>query len=124
MFSTSTLLKAVALGVMVWGTTVASGCAAEVVAEPAYYPPPAFIATASPVYYEGRPVFFYNERWYFRTGNGWGYYRSEPAYLYKRRVVYAQPANVVVRGPGGDGARPLSLERGAPGPRVTPAARP
>jgi hypothetical protein len=101
MNSTSTWLKAAALGVMVWGATAATGCSAEVTAEPAYYPPPGFVATANPVYYEGRPAYYYNSRWYFRSGGGWGYYRSEPGYLYRNRTVYGAPAHAYVRGGGG-----------------------
>lgn len=100
MNATSTWFKAAAVGVMVWGTTVASGCSAEIMAEPAYYPPPSFVATTSPVYFEGRPAYYYNDRWYFRSGGGWGYYRTEPGYLYRRRAVYGAPAHVVR--PGGE----------------------
>ena len=95
MNATSNLFKAIAVSVMVWGTTVASGCGAEVIAEPAYYPPPAFVASTAPVYYQGRPAYYYNDRWYFRSGGGWGYYRSEPGYLYQRRVVLGAPAHQV-----------------------------
>lgn len=99
MKTTSAWLKAAALGVMVWGTTVATGCEAEVLSEPAYYPPAGFIASATPVYYEGRPAFFYNDRWYFRNGAGaWGYYRNEPPYLYRQRTVYGAPAHAYFRG--------------------------
>jgi hypothetical protein len=98
MFSTSTWFKGALVGVMVWGMTAASGCAAEVVAEPVYFPPPAFLVSATPVYFEGHPTFFYNERWYFRTPAGWAFYRSEPAYLYKYRASHAKPANLYVRG--------------------------
>ena len=100
MTATSTWLRAALLGVMVWGTTAASGCSAEVVAEPAYYPPPAWLAENAPVYYEGRPAYFYNERWYFQTAGGWSYYRSEPRYLYNQRTVYGAPAHAYVRGGG------------------------
>ncbi len=96
--NTTTWLKAAALGVMVWGTTAATGCAAEVTAEPAYYPPPAYVAGISPVYYGGRPAYYYNDRWYFRTGGGWGYYRNEPQYLYQQRTVYGR--GYYVRGGG------------------------
>ena len=98
MIRSSTCLKALALGVMVWGTTAAAGCAAEIEAEPAYYPPPGYLASTAPVYYEGRPAWFYNDRWYFRNGPGWSYYRSEPRYLYNSRVVYGPPAHAYVRG--------------------------
>ena len=69
-----------------------SGCADEVAvappavgAEVAVYPPDAYIATAAPVYYEGRPAYWYGGRWYYRDGGRWGYYRNEPSYLYSRR---------------------------------------
>ena len=49
-------------------------------------PPAAYIATTEPEYFEGRPVYFYNNYWYYRDGYGrWSYYRSEPAYLRGRR---------------------------------------
>jgi hypothetical protein len=49
-------------------------------------PPAAYIATATPEYYEGRPVYYYNNSWYYRDHYGhWGYYRHEPAYLVERR---------------------------------------
>jgi len=93
MHSTSTWLKAAAFGVMVWGTTAASGCTAEVRAEPVYYPPPMFLSSTAPVYYQGRPAWFYNDHWYFRSGGGWSYYRSEPGYLYNQRVVVGRRAS-------------------------------
>jgi len=101
--NSTTWLKAAALGVMVWGTVAATGCSAEVMAEPADYPPPGFVATTNPVYYDGRPAYYYNSRWYFRNGGGWGYYRSEPGYLYNRRTVYGAPAHAYVRGGGARG---------------------
>ena len=64
-------------------------------AEPAYYPPPAFVATTSPVYYGGRPSYWYNNHWYYRNGGGWGYYRSEPGFLYRSRTVYGAPAHQI-----------------------------
>jgi hypothetical protein len=48
-------------------------------------PPPAFIATVQPEYYENRPTYFYNGLWYYRDGHGgWNYYHNEPAYLHDR----------------------------------------
>ncbi len=93
-------LKAAALAALVSGTMALAGCSAEVVAEPAYYPPPGYLATVTPVYYEGRPAYYYNDRWYFRSGAGWGYYRNEPAYLYHHRTVVGAPAHAYVRGGG------------------------
>ena len=49
-------------------------------------PPAAYIATVQPEYFEGRPVYYYNNYWYYRDGYGrWGYYRYEPAFLRERR---------------------------------------
>jgi len=82
-------LKFLAAGALILGTGTLTGCVAE--AGPAYYPdtgyypPPGYVATAAPIYYEGRPVYWYGNRWYYRNGGGWGYYRSEPPYLSARR---------------------------------------
>jgi hypothetical protein len=63
------------------------------------FPPPAFIATATPVYFEGHPAYWYNNRWCYRDGRGaWAYYHEEPAYLhdwrghheFERRRVYEE----------------------------------
>src|SRR5262245_1670740 len=35
-------------------------------------------------YYDGRPVYYYDNHWYYRRGPGWAYYRDEPRPL----VVY------------------------------------
>jgi hypothetical protein len=45
--------------------------------------------------YEGRPVYYVNNRWYYHDGGRWAYYRHEPAPLYRRRayVRRAPPAH-------------------------------
>jgi|HubBroStandDraft_2_1064218.scaffolds.fasta_scaffold119596_2 hypothetical protein len=48
-------------------------------------PPPAFVATFQPEYFEGRPVYWYHNNWYYRGEHGWSYYRTEPRYLHDRR---------------------------------------
>jgi len=48
-------------------------------------PPQAYIATTQPEYFEGRPVYWYNNNWYYRDHGRWSYYRSEPGYLRERR---------------------------------------
>jgi hypothetical protein len=68
----------------------AQGCGGEVAVQPQpvyaeAYPTDAYIATAAPVYYEGRPAYWYGNRWYYRDGGRWSYYSNEPAYLYARR---------------------------------------
>jgi hypothetical protein len=83
---------------------VASAQVVEVVVEP----PAAFIATAAPEYFEGRPVYWYNNYWYYRDHGRWTYYRSEPGFLYGRRsrwvgggYAYGRPGyGYVVRGGG------------------------
>jgi hypothetical protein len=59
--------------------------------------------TAAPVYvdaypstvYDGRVVYYVNDRWMYRDGGRWAYYRSEPAPLqqYRQRTyVRSAPA--------------------------------
>jgi len=69
------------------------------VAPPA--PPAEFIATATPVYFEGRPAYWWNGRWYFRDGGRWGYYHDEPGYLRDYRGRQAPPRAYYGRGGGG-----------------------
>lgn len=51
------------------------------------YPPAAYIATATPVYWGGYPHYYYEGRWYCRGETGWRTYRTEPEYLRARRGV-------------------------------------
>ncbi len=48
-------------------------------------PPPDFIATSTPVYYEGHAAYWYGNRWYYRDGGNWRFYHDEPAYLHGYR---------------------------------------
>jgi hypothetical protein len=52
-------------------------------------PPAEYIATTEPVYFEGRPAYWYGDRWYYRDGGSWRHYRDEPAHLrnYRRQHV-------------------------------------
>jgi hypothetical protein len=56
------------------------------------YPPGAFIATASPVYFEGRAAYWYGNRWWYRDGGAWRFYGNEPAYLRSYRARVPAPA--------------------------------
>jgi hypothetical protein len=50
-------------------------------------PPPEYIATTPPAYYQGRPCYFYDGYWHFRDQRGtWRYFREEPRFLAERRV--------------------------------------
>ena len=47
-----------------------------------YVPPPAYIASYEPVYYNGYAHYYYGNRWYYRDHvGGWRSYDREPAYL-------------------------------------------
>jgi hypothetical protein len=51
------------------------------------------VATYPHTYYEGRNVYFYQDRWYYQDGARWSYYRSEPPALYRQRgYVQRAPA--------------------------------
>jgi hypothetical protein len=50
------------------------------------YPDAGYIATAEPVYYNGVPHYWYRDRWYYRDGRRWSWYRNgEPGYLHDYR---------------------------------------
>jgi hypothetical protein len=51
-------------------------------------PPPEYIATTEPVYYEGHPAYWYNGHWYWRDEHGWNHYDQEPAFLADRRAHF------------------------------------
>jgi hypothetical protein len=48
-------------------------------------PPPEFIATTAPVYFEGRAAYWYGDRWYYRDGGAWRFYHNEPGFLHDWR---------------------------------------
>jgi len=49
-------------------------------------PPPEFIATTEPAYYEGHAAYWYNNHWFWRDEHGgWNHYEQEPPYLADRR---------------------------------------
>ena len=50
-------------------------------------PPVEHIRVAPAVVYEGHPVYWYRNRWYYQHGGRWGYYREEPIGLRTRRYV-------------------------------------
>ncbi|HEX7665781.1 MAG TPA: hypothetical protein VF407_14745 [Polyangiaceae bacterium] len=72
---------------LVVGASALSGCVVHD-REPVEY------AEADPVvdvrlypheYYEGRDVYWVHDRWYYRDGGRWAYFRSEPPGLRERR---------------------------------------
>jgi hypothetical protein len=50
-------------------------------------PPVEHVRVAPSVVYEGHPVYWYRNRWYYQNGGRWGYYREEPIGLRGRRYV-------------------------------------
>lgn len=94
----------------------ASTSACEVAAYPdggyveADYPPPDFVATVQPVYYEGHAAYWYNGRWFYRDGGHWAHYDREPAALAPRRAQFNAGARV-------NYARPSARSVGRPGRR-------
>ena len=64
-------------------------------------PPPEFIATARPVYWNGRAHYWYRGRWGYRDGNRWGSYNEEPGYLRERRERHEPSRYYYGRGGGG-----------------------
>ena len=64
-------------------------------------PPPEYIATTEPVYYEGHAAYWYNNHWFWRDQRGaWNHYDHEPAFLADRRAHFA-PVRRAWVGPAG-----------------------
>ncbi len=61
-------------------------------------PPPEYIATVAPVYFEGRAAYWYGNRWYYRDGGAWRWYDNEPGYLRDWRVRRAPVRQFYGRG--------------------------
>jgi len=50
-------------------------------------PPPEFMVSTEPVYYEGHPAYYYGNHWFWRDGHGaWNHYEHEPPFLAERRM--------------------------------------
>ena len=78
-----TTLKSLLCAAAIAACVAPLGAQAQVEVE--VYPPAAYVATAAPVYFEGRPVYWYGDRWYYREGRAWRSYREEPGWLRERR---------------------------------------
>jgi hypothetical protein len=52
-------------------------------------PPPEYVATSEPVYYEGHAAYWYNNHWCWRDEHGaWNHYEQEPPFLADRRAHF------------------------------------
>jgi len=55
-------------------------------AQEVVYPDDAYVASATPVYYNGVAHYWYRDRWYYRNGASWAWYHGgEPGYLHDYR---------------------------------------
>jgi hypothetical protein len=85
---TSTLLKGLVTVPAVGALAAAVFLAAPAAAQWAP-PPPEYIATSEPAYYEGHAAYWYNNHWYWRDEHGgWNHYDQEPAFLADRRAHF------------------------------------
>jgi hypothetical protein len=68
-----------------------SGCYATLDPQPVGYTvvsaAPVDIETYPSVMYSGQPVYFYGDRWWYRDGERWTYYQTEPEELRGQRAV-------------------------------------
>ena len=49
-------------------------------------PPPEYVASTEPIYYEGHAAYWYHGYWGWRDAHGaWNHYDHEPAFLAQRR---------------------------------------
>jgi hypothetical protein len=88
----STFARALVVIGLVGSLAEMSGCYAGVGYDYGYdgdYPPDAYIATTEPFYFDGRPVYWYHDHWYYRSGGGWRHYDREPPALQQRRLAGA-----------------------------------
>ena len=85
-----TKLALFGLSVMPFGCYATAGAYAEADYVETTYEP-AHVEVYPHYVYAGRTVYLVNDRWYYRRGPHWVYYRTEPQELHRRRV-YVQRA--------------------------------
>lgn len=74
-------------------------------------------------YYDGRNVYFVNDRWVYYDGGRWLYYVNEPPSLYRYRHYYVRPAPPAYSYPR-YAPRRQAPPRAAPPSYRTPSQRP
>lgn len=68
---------------------LAAGCSTEAAVQPAFVEAssaPGDLAVCPHAFYEGRAVYFTNDRWYAQDRGQWVYYRDEPSELHEHRL--------------------------------------
>ena len=88
------LAKLVCVGVLATSAIAVPAVAQIVIVAP----PPAYVATARPVFHGGYHSYWYNGRWVYRHGGRWHAWRTEPDYLRSYRVRAAPVRHVYARG--------------------------
>ena len=79
---------AIVLAGAVW-VALTPGCYAEAGVQPAYVEAsaaPGDMRLAPQTEYEGRTVYYVNNRWYAHDRGRWVYYRNEPQLLFRHRL--------------------------------------
>jgi hypothetical protein len=56
-------------------------------------PPPAYIASYEPIYYNGFAHYLYRDHWYYRDHAAWRGYDREPGFLHDRRGEWGHHAH-------------------------------
>ena len=95
----STMLKGVLCGGLIAACLAPAPAQAQI--EVRIHPPAWYVATTTPVYYEGRPAYWYRDRWYYRQGRQWRDYREEPSYLRGHRERQERNRHYYGRNHGG-----------------------
>jgi hypothetical protein len=103
-----TTLKGVLCAAVMAAAVVAAQAQIEVTVG---FPTPEFIATTTPVVFEGHAAYWYGGRWYYRDGRAWRYYRDEPVFLRDHRM-HAAPARHFYGRAHGGGYRAAPVARG------------
>jgi hypothetical protein len=110
-------IKTMLQGVLCAGALAASAAVARAQIEVSVgFPTPEFIATTSPIVFEGHSAYWFGGRWYYRDGGAWRYYRDEPVFLRDRRMQRAPDRHFYGRAHGG-GFRPAAHAAPARGGR-------
>jgi hypothetical protein len=114
---------AVALGALALGGCRATAYADEPVGYVEVSSAPVDVEVYPHTYYGGRQVYYVRDRWMYRDGGRWLYYRQEPPELYRQRT-YIQQAPPAY--PQGRHPYPQSYPRSYPQPygRPPPASAP
>jgi hypothetical protein len=84
---TNLLAKAFIVALPLCAVAKIAAAQEQMVEPPPPAPPPTYVATVAPVYYNGVPMYWYLNHWYWLApGGAWSYYRVEPRFLHDERM--------------------------------------